>query len=170
VAALVLAVPLFTSFRLPGETATGSVALSPSQELARSLDQAATVENEGQLGLAAQLYQSILVAHPDNEVALAQLGWLEYQVGRQGSSASLVSDARAKLDRAAAIAPDDYAVHLYLGTLELEQDGNAAGAVDQFHLFLADDPPTSVLDQAAATLRTAFTRAGQPVPAGVPAD
>ncbi|MGA2835191.1 MAG: cytochrome c-type biogenesis protein CcmH [Acidimicrobiales bacterium] len=169
VAALILAVPLFTSVRLPGETATGSVALSPSQQLARSLDQAATVENEGQLGQAAQLYQQILTTHPDDEVALAQLGWLEYRVGQDGSSASLISDARAKLEQAAALAPDDYAVHLYLGTVLLDQDGNAAGAADQYRLFLADDPPSSVLDQASATLRTAFTQAGQPVPAGVPA-
>ncbi len=169
VAALILAVPLFTSVRLPGETATGSVVLSPDQQLARSLDQAATVENEGQLGLAAQLYQQILTAHPDDEVALAQLGWLEFRVGREGSSTSLINDARTKLEQAAALDPDDYAVHLYLGTLLLEQDGNAAGAVDQYHLFLADNPPSSVLDQAASTVRTAFVQAGQPVPPGVPA-
>ena len=168
-AALVVAVPVFTSNRLPGQTATGSVSLSPAQQLTRSLDQAATVENQGQLGLAAQLYQSILSAHPYNEAARAQIGWLEFRIGRQGSSATLVADARAKLNRAAALAPRDYAVHLYLGTLLLQQDGNATGAVDQFRMFLADGPPATVLSQAASTLRAAFTQAGQPVPAGVPA-
>ncbi len=69
----------------PGQTATGSVSLSASQQVARTLDQAATVENQGQLGLAAQLYQQVLDAHPDNEVALAQLGWLEYRIGQQGA-------------------------------------------------------------------------------------
>jgi cytochrome c-type biogenesis protein CcmH len=168
VAALGLAVPLFATDRLPGQTATGTVSLSPSQQLARSLDQAAGVENEGQLGLAAQLYQSVLAAHPDNEVALAQLGWLEYQIGRSGSSATLVADARTKLDRAASLGPGDYAVHLYLGTVLLQQDGNAAGAVDQFRLFLASDPPSTVVSQAAPTVRAAFTEAGQAVPSGLP--
>jgi cytochrome c-type biogenesis protein CcmH/NrfF/tetratricopeptide (TPR) repeat protein len=166
---LVVAVPLFASSRLPGQTATGSVNLSPSQQLARSLDQAATVENQGQLGLAAQLYQSILASHADNEVALAQLGWLEYRIGRAGSSATLVADARTRLNQAASLAPGDYAVHLYLGTILLQQDGNAAGAVDQFRMFLAADPPATVVRQAASTLRAGFVQAGRSVPAGVPA-
>lgn len=169
VAALVVAVPAFSSHRLPGQTATGSVALSPSQQLARTLDQAAAVENQGQLGLAAQLYQGVLTAHPDNEVALAQLGWLEYRIGQQGNSTTLLADARAKLNQAAVLAPGDYAVHLYLGTILLQQDRDAAGAVDQFRMFLAASPPSAVLQQAAPTLRAAFTQAGEPVPAEVPA-
>jgi cytochrome c-type biogenesis protein CcmH len=166
--ALAVAVPTFSSGRLPGQTATGSVSLSPSQQVERSLDQAAAVENQGQLGQAAQLYQSILTAHPDNEVALAQLGWLEYEIGRQGASTTLMSDARAKLTKAVTENPGDYAVRLYLGTLLLQLDGNAAGAVDQFTAFLAADPPATVLSQAAPTLRQAYTAAGKPVPVGVP--
>ena len=167
--ALVVAVPLFISDRLPGQTVTGSVSLSPSQQLSRSLDQAATAENQGQLGVAAQLYQSILTSHPDNEVALAQFGWLEYRIGKQGSSATLVADARTKLNQATTLDPGDYAAHLYLGTILLQQDGNAAGAAAQFRSFLSARPPSAVLSQAASTLRTAFAQAGEPVPAGVPA-
>ena len=167
--ALIVAVPVFTSTRLPGETATGSVSLSASQQLVRTLDQAAAAENEGQLSIAAQLYHSVLSAHPDNEVALAQLGWLEFRIGQQGDNNSVIADARAMLDKAAVLAPGDYAVHLYLGTILLEQDANAVGAAAQFRLFLADGPPASVLSQAASTLRLAFTQAGQPVPTGVPA-
>ncbi len=166
--ALVVAVPLFATNRLPGQTATGSVSLSASQQLARSLDQAATAENQGQLGVAAQIYQSVLAAHPEDEVALAQFGWLEYRIGQQGSSATLLADARTKLNQAVELAPGDYAAHLYLGTFLLQQDANAAGAADQFTLFLAAHPPTAVLDQAASTVRTAFTDAGEPLPAGVP--
>ena len=168
-AALIVAVPVFASRRLPGQTATGSVQLSASQQITRTLDQAATAENEGQLGVAAQLYQSVLAGHPANEPALVQLGWLEYRIGSSGSSASLIAQARTDLARAAVLAPGDYAVHLYQGTILLHQDGDAPGAVDQFRLFLADDPPTTVLDQAAATVRAAFTQAGEPVPAGLPA-
>ena len=167
VAALAVALPLFSSHRLPGQTATGSVALSPSQPVGRTLDQAATVENEGQLGLAAQLYQQVLTAHRGNEVALAQLGWLEYRIGQQGSDATLLSDARTKLTQAVAAAPGDYAAHLYLGTLLLQLDGNAAAAVTQFNEFLGDSPPPTVVAQAATTVRQAYTTAGVPVPASV---
>ena len=169
VVALVVAVPLFASHRLPGQTATGSVALSPSQQVARTLDQAATVENQGQLGLAAQLYQQVLTAHPDNEVALAQLGWLEYKIGQQGSDATLLADARTKLTQAVAMTPGDYAAHLYLGTLLLQLDGNASAAVSQFDQFLADSPPSTVVGQAATVLRQAYTSAGMAVPAEVAA-
>ncbi len=168
-AAAVLVVSLDATHRLPGQTATGSLQLSPTQRTARTLDQAATLEDGGQLGQAAQLYQSVLTTHPDNEVALAQLGWLEYRIGQQGASPSLIADARAKLVKAAGLAPGDWAVHLYLGTVILQQDADASGAVDQFRQFLAAGPPPSVLQQAASVLRSAFQQAGTPLPPGVPA-
>ena len=96
--------------------------------------------------------------------------WLEYRIGQQGASTTLLSDARAKLNQAASLDPGDYAVHLYLGTILLQQDRDAAGAADQFRMFLAASPPSAVLQQAAPTLRAAFTQAGEPVPAEVPAD
>jgi cytochrome c-type biogenesis protein CcmH len=168
-AALVMAVTLFASARQPGQSITGSFAQSATQQIEETLAQAATDENQGQAGQAAQLYQSVLDRHPDNEVALAQLGWLEYQTGRQGSSASLIADARAKLLRSVALDPGDYAARLYLGSLLFDQDGNAAGAVDQFRQFLADQPPAALLTQAASEIRAAFQQAGQAVPASVPA-
>jgi len=167
--ALVLAVILFSSSRLPGQTATGSIALNSAQQTERTLDQAATLENEGQVGEAAQLYQSVLTAHPKNVVALAQMGWLEYQTGTQGASVSLLADARSLLERAVALGPGDYAAHLYLGTVLLDEDDNAAGAVDQYRDFLADDPPHTVVAEAAAELRVAYGRAGVALPPQVPA-
>ncbi len=167
--ALAVAVVLFSSSRLPGQTATGSIALNSAQQTERTLDQAATLENEGQVGEAAQLYQSVLTAHPKNVVALAQMGWLEYQTGTQGASASLLADARSLLERAVALGPGDYAAHLYLGTVLLDEDGNAAGAVDQYRDFLADDPPHTVVAEAAAELRVAYGRAGVALPPQVPA-
>ncbi len=160
-----MAVSLFASDRLPGQTATGSVSATQSQQILQTLDQAAGLENEGQYGQAAQLYQSVLTAHPDNEVALAQLGWLEYQTGRSGNNASLMGDGEAKLDQAARLDPGDYAASLYLGTILLQRDGNAAAAVGQYQRFLGDDPPSAVVQQAAPQLRQAFQQAGVPLPA-----
>jgi cytochrome c-type biogenesis protein CcmH/NrfG len=167
-AALVVAVALFATNRLPGQTATGSITLSQSQRTAETLAQAATYQDEGQLAQAAQLYQSVLAGHPDNEVALAQLGWLEFESGRQGGSATLISDGRAKLNRAVSLDPGDYAVRLYLGTVALQQDGDPTGALAQYRLFLADDPPAALVQQAAGEIRQAFALAGLPVPAAVP--
>jgi tetratricopeptide (TPR) repeat protein len=163
-AALVVAVALHVSARQPGQTASGSVPLTASQQEARTLDQAATDVNQGQLGPAASLYQSVLARDPDNEVALAQLGWIEYQVGRTGSSSSLLADARTKLERAVSLQPGDYAARLYLGTLLLLQDHAPAAAVTEYRAFLSDSPPASVVQQAAPELRQAYSEAGVPLP------
>jgi cytochrome c-type biogenesis protein CcmH len=168
-AALVLVVALFAANRLPGQTPTGNPTLSQQAQVQQSLDQAATLENEGQPGAAAQLYQKVLGQDPQNEVAVAQLGWLEYQTGAQGKSASLIADARAKLEQAVKLNPADYAARLYLGTVLLDQDHDASGAVAQYQAFLAANPPASLLQQAASLLRQAYTQAGMPVPAAVPA-
>jgi cytochrome c-type biogenesis protein CcmH len=167
--ALILAVTLFASNRLPGQTATGSITLSQSQQIDESLAQAATYQNQGQLTDAAQIYASVLAKHPANEVAMAQLGWLEFETGHQTDSAALISEGRSKLNRAVTLDPGDYAVRLYLGTALLQQDDNAAAAVAQYRDFLADSPPTALVQQAGSELRQAFQQAGQPVPAEVPA-
>ena len=167
--AAVLVVALFAGNRLPGQTPTGSVSLSQQQQVEQMLEQAASYENDNRPGQAAQLYQKVLDANPKNEVALAQLGWLEYQTGQSGKDASLIGDSRAKLNRAVQLDPGDYAARLYLGTLLLEQDNDASGAVAQYQEFLADDPPTAVLNQAAPTLRQAYHQAGVALPSQVPA-
>lgn len=164
-AALVVAVSFFASDRQPGQSVTGSFSETPQQQIAETLAQAATDENEGQLSQAAQLYRSVLTGHPDNEVALAQLGWLEFEIGREGDSPSLVADARTTLNRAVQLDPGDYAVRLYLGTVLFQQDGDAAGAVAQYRHFLADKPPADIVTQALPELRQAYRKAGVPLPA-----
>jgi cytochrome c-type biogenesis protein CcmH len=166
-AALVLAVSLFATNRQPGQSITGSFAETPQQQIEENLAQAATDVNQGQLTPAAQLYQSVLTKSPDNEVALAQLGWLEFEAGRQGANASLIQEGRAKLNRAVQINPKDYAVRLYLGTVLLQEDGNAAGAVAQYQQFLADGPPADLVKQAGPELREAYQKAGVPLPTGL---
>jgi cytochrome c-type biogenesis protein CcmH len=166
-AALIVFVFMSASARQPGESATGSFAQSQEQQTAESLAQAATLENQGQLGPAAQVYQSVLRQHASNEVALAQLGWLEYETGQSGNSVSLISDARAKLNRAVQINPSDYAARLYLGTVLLQQGAPPAAAVEQYRQFLVDSPPAATMKQAAPQIAAAFRKAGQPVPSQV---
>ena len=166
-AALVVAVALHATARQPGQTASGSVPLTASQQEARTLDQAATDVNQGQLGPAANLYQSVLAHDPNNEVALAQLGWIEYRVGSAGASGSLLTDAHTKLERAVSLQPGDYAARLYLGSLLLLEDHDPAAAVTQYRAFLSDGPPASVVQQAAPELRQAYSQAGVALPQGI---
>lgn len=166
-AALVLAVSLFATDRQPGQSITGSFAQTQQQQIEETLGQAATEVDQGQVGQAAQLYQSVLDKHPDNEVALAQLGWLEYQTGVHGASPQLIADARTKLDDAVRLDPGDFAARLYLGTVLLKQDNDAVGAVAQYRRFLADRPPSALVVQASPDIRAAFQGAGLPVPPGL---
>jgi cytochrome c-type biogenesis protein CcmH len=166
-AALVLGVSLFATERQPGQSITGSFAQTQQQQIEETLGQAATDVDQGQVGQAAQLYQSVLDKHPDNEVALAQLGWLEYQTGVHGDSPQLIADARTKLDDAVRLDPGDFAARLYLGTVLLKQDDNAVGAVAQYRRFLADRPPSALVVQASSDIRAAFEGAGLPVPPGL---
>ena len=165
--ALVLSVSLFATDRQPGQSITGSFAQTQQQQIEETLGQAATDVDQGQVGPAAQLYQSVLDRHPDNEVALAQLGWLEYETGVHGSSPQLIADARAKLLRSVRLDPGDFAARLYLGTVLLKQDDDPVGAVAQYRRFLADGPPSALVVQASPDIRAAFAGAGLPVPAGL---
>jgi tetratricopeptide (TPR) repeat protein len=166
-AALIVAVVMFASARQPGQSITGTVAQSQQQQIDESLAQAATDEDSGDLGGAADLYQSVLTKHPADEVALAQLGWLEFETGEQSKNASLMKNGESKLDRAVQLDPRDYAVRLYLGTVLLQRDDNAAGAVGEYRQFLADSPPASLIEQAAPEVRQAYQEAGLPVPSPV---
>ncbi len=155
--------------RHAGQTVTGNIPLTGQQQVAAWLAQAAADVNGDQLGPAAVLYTKVLDRDPSNEVALAQLGYLEYRTGVDGNDASLIAQGTSMLHKAVSLVPDDFAARLYLGTVLFQHDGDAAGAVVQYRAFLADSPPASVLSQAAPVIRQAFAAAGQPVPAGLPA-
>lgn len=168
-AALVLVVAFAATDRLPGQTVSGNVNLSQQAQIQQTLAQAAVLVNEGRSPQAARLYEQVLSQQSGNEVALAQLGWIEYETGVSSGSPSLVASGRAKVTQAVKLAPTDYAGRLYLGTVLLQQDKNPVAAVAQYQAFLAAKPPASLLQQAAQVLRTAYTEAGVPVPSQVPA-
>jgi cytochrome c-type biogenesis protein CcmH len=171
-AAVVLAVVLIAVPRLPGQTETGNVTLSQQQKVTQMLAQAAASEDAGQFSQAAQLYNQILSQHPHQAQATAQLGWLDYQVGSSGKSATLMAEGRKLVESAVKLDPQDFAGHLYLGTILLQQDHDATGAVAQYQQFLGATNPVpgaSVIKQAAPYIRQAFTQAGVALPSKVPA-
>jgi len=142
--------------RLSGESLTGSVTLTPAEQAARDLSQAETDESNGDAVDAVKLYQSVLRQEPDQEQALAELGWLEYEAGAAGRQATLLSLGEGEEQRAEEVDPGGFAAHLYLGSMLLAQ-GDAAGAVAQYRQFLADHPPAAKVRAASTFIVKAFT-------------
>ena len=150
-AALILSVSLFATNRLPGQTATGSISLDQSQQLEETLTQAATAQNEGKAGPG----RSALPVGARRPARATRWPWPNWggsssRPGCRVTSSSVIDNGLAKLNRAVALDPGDFAVRLYLGTVQLQYDDNPAGAVTQYRQFLADGPPATLVRQAAA--------------------
>jgi hypothetical protein len=171
-AALVLLVLHLAAPRLLGEGATGTVQLDTAQEVDRQLAQAAALVDQGSthsIELALQLYGQVLKEDPRQPQALAESGYLQWEAGFEGAQGALAAKGRALVEKSIAVQPDDYAAHLFLGTIDLEQDADAKAAVTQFDLFLHQHPPAALVQSAATTIAQAYTRAGRPVPPAVAA-
>lgn len=169
VAAIVVLVVELAAPRLPGQGPTGSVELNPAQQVTEELSQAAILVQKGQDVEALQLYQKVLTQSPGQPEAQAEWGWLTWQAGAAARDKRLEAQGQQAVAKAVAAAPDFGAAHLYFGTILLEGDGQAAQAVDQYRLFLSEQPSASSLRSAAPFIRRAFQQAGQPLPPGVPA-
>jgi tetratricopeptide (TPR) repeat protein len=165
--ATLLAIEL-ASPRVPGEPATGS---TPGT-VAAELDEAAALVNQGTtaaLSEALALYRSVLKAEPDQPQALAETGYLEWEAGFSAADAAQEDQGKALVARSLAVEPDDFAAHLFLGTIDLEQGHDARAAVSQYRAFLAEHPPKARVQEAAGLITQAFRSAGDPVPAAVSA-
>ncbi|MGH8996781.1 MAG: tetratricopeptide repeat protein [Acidimicrobiales bacterium] len=152
--------------RLPGQPDTGST----PQTIPTQLAEAATLVDEGtkaSLTEALALYRQVLKEDPNQPQALDETGYLEWEAGFSAHDGSLEARGRTLVERSLKVEPDDYAAHLFLGTIDLEQDHDPAAAVAQYRRFLAERPPKARVDAAAALVRRAFTEADQPVPAAV---
>jgi tetratricopeptide (TPR) repeat protein len=149
--------------RLPGQTATGSVTLSAAQQTQRTLAQAQTLEGQGDAAGAVQLYQSVLAAHPRQEEALAEVGWLEYEAGTEAKQGSLLALGQQREKEAESVDPGAFAPHLYLGSMLLAE-GHPAQAVAEYRRFLADSPPRATVASALPFVTKAFADAHQPLP------
>jgi len=150
--------------RLPGETVTGSVTLTASQQTARTLVQAQTLESEGNAVGAVKLYEAVLGRDPTQEQALAEVGWLEYEAGAGAKNAALLALGEREEQKAELVDPGGFAPHLYLGSMLLAQ-GDPGGAVGQYRQFLADRPPQAKVATAAPFIEKAFSEAHQTAPA-----
>ncbi|MHB8438294.1 MAG: tetratricopeptide repeat protein [Acidimicrobiales bacterium] len=167
-AALVLVVAELAA-RLPGQTVSGSISLSAAQQIARTLAQAQVLETEGSNTDALTLYRQVLAEDPTQAQALAEAGWLEFEVGVQAANGTLLSQGQRDEQEAQRVDPTAYEPHLYMGSMLLVE-GDAKGAVAEFDEFMADGPSVSALKRAWPFVVRAFTDAGKtppPAPPGV---
>ena len=171
-AGMTLGILRATSPRLLGEGATGSVTVNGTQLVDRQLAQAAQEVDQGSttsLEEGIAIYRQVLREDPHQPQALAEAGYLTWEAGYEAGQSALADRGRAMVFESIGIEPDDYAAHLFAGTIDLRQGNDAPAAVAEFRAFLVEHPPAALVAAAASTLRTAFAQAGQPVPAGIPA-
>jgi hypothetical protein len=168
-AALVLVgINLAASPRLPGESETGSIKVSRSQQAAQQLSEAGTLAHEGNDSAALTLYRLVLREEPTEPEALAAAGWLEWRSSQSAKEdAKLASDGQTLVTEALAHDPSFGTAHLYLGTIDLLGHHDAADAVAQYNAFLASHPPAATVAAAKSDLVSAYQQAGEPVPSGV---
>ena len=155
--------------RLPGQPSSGSISLPVEQQIERQLTQAQSLNNRNDPEGAIELYNKVLSEDPSDPEALADAGWLQWNIGSASKVTSLTRIGRAEVTKAVQVAPSYYQGHLYLGLIEENQDHNDAGAVAQFDQFLADSPPSAELPQVAPLVVGAYKGAGVAVPAALSA-
>jgi tetratricopeptide (TPR) repeat protein len=150
---------------LPGQPVTGTVTESKVKQIAAELTEAAVLNNNGEAVQALQLYQEVLAQDPGDPIALAASGWLEWNYGSAGGSATSELAGRRAEKKSIAIAPTYWAGHLYLGLILLNQDHNASGAIKEFTKFLGDSPPDAELVSVAPLVASGYKQANVPYPA-----
>lgn len=159
-----------TSPRLPGQPETGGATQNLAQEVQTQLAEASVLVDEGtrsSLSQALTVYRTVLSEDPNQPQALAETGWLEWEAGFSGGDATLETQGKALVQRSVKVERNDFAAHLFLGTIELKQDHDPAAAVTQYKAFLSEHPPKAQVTLAAPLIRKAFGDLGQPVPAAV---
>ncbi|MGP0031125.1 MAG: tetratricopeptide repeat protein [Acidimicrobiales bacterium] len=153
--------------RLPGQSSSGSITQPQAQLVEQQLAQATTLSNQGQFKSALELYDKVLAEDPSNPVARAGSGWLEWSAGSRLRSRPFMALGQEAEEKTVRSAPSYFGAHLYLGLILLYQGHNDAAAATQFGDFLKDNPPASIVEEEASTMRGAYIEAGLPVPAAL---
>jgi tetratricopeptide (TPR) repeat protein len=149
------AVAIFSGSREAGAPMTGSLPESPSGRMQQALQ----LESQGKAAEALKIYDELLKTDPRNVQALAYRGWLLKRAG-------LPDLALTALDQAISIDPRFPDAHFFRGMVLYQDRGDPAGAVTEFRLFLANNPPPDMVPLVEDVLRRAMADSGQPVPTG----
>lgn len=168
-AAAVVALILATGVRLPGSEVTGGTKLPVEQQVQQKLDQAVDEENAGQYQLALQLYAEVLSMDPKNAVALANMGWVEFDGGVNdptSSGAKSIEKGEAQEEKAVQLEPSLGYAHVYLGTMYYVEGRNAA-ALTQYERFLALKPSEAETAPFLPDIKGVYAKEKKPLPASL---
>lgn len=139
--------------RSSGQEATGSL---PSVNTTSSqLQQAGDLLQQGKAVEAIKLYDKILKRDPKQPVALAYRGWLVRLAG-------LKAEGLGYVNRAVEADPSYPDAHFFKGMMLWEDNGDPAGAVAEFRLFLSNNPPQAMVGLVEDALKRASAEAGIP--------
>ncbi len=142
--------------RQPGEAATGDIAATgPTGDVARSLETARQLREQGQTLAAIRLYDEILDRDANQPEALAYRGWLVRQAGAQAGNAQLVDKGLEYVNRAVAADPSYPWAHFFRGLILYEDKRDPAAAVPELRAFLDAGPPPAMVGPVQEVLRQA---------------
>lgn len=142
------AVTAFSGPRRSGAPITGSLPESAQGRMAQAL----RLEAQGRASDALKVYDDILEADPGHVPALAYRGWLLKRAG-------LPELALAALDKAVRLDPRYPDAHFFRGMVLYQDVKDQAGAVAEFRLFLANNPPAEMVPVVEDVLRRAMAEA-----------
>lgn len=114
-------------------------------ELDQQLATARRLAEEGQPVQAITLYTQILAERPDQVEALAYGGWLVRVVGRASGDMAAVDKGLASIDRALAIDPTYPDARFFRGVILYRDKQDPEGAIQEFRVCLANNPPTMMV-------------------------
>jgi len=141
-----------------GQTVSGSVPLSPAQELSAA-QQAMAGGNDL---TALELFQAVLRVEPNQPEALAYSGWLLREAGDEQSNPKLVTQGILAEQAAVQADPQYPDARYFLGVMLLDEAHDPAGAVTEFQAYLALHPPA----RDAKAVEPVLARARAEVAAG----
>jgi len=153
--------------RLPGQEVTGGGTEAAARVVHDQLLEAGSLVQQGNLSGALALYDQVLAKDPQQPEALAEAGWLTYEAGVAGRSATLATTGEQLVDRAAAVDPALAAAHLFLGAIALDLHHDPHRATDEFKAFLLLSPTSAQVAQAKPFIDRAFAATGTVIPPGL---
>jgi len=149
-----------TGSRQVGQTVSGSVPLSPAQELSAAQRAMATGDDV----TALELFQAVLHVEPNQPEALAYSGWLLREAGDAQANTKLVAQGIVAEEAAVAADPQYPDARYFLGVMLLDEAHDPAGAVSEFQAYLALHPPARDVKAVEPVLARAEADAAKSAP------
>ncbi len=146
--------------RTPSDSATGSISASTNTKLAEARALLGTNQVE-----SLKRYVDVLKVEPDNREALAYRGWLLVQLGVNNNRPDFVTQGRSSIDQAVKSAATYADARFFAGWVKYRLDKDAVGALSDWDVFLANNPPAELKAAVAALYAEAKASTGTPAPA-----